>query len=292
MAVAFDGDFMRRLESLNIIARKVFAGLLRAERQSRKTGSSVEFADHRNYAPGDDYRYIDWNIYARSEEILLKLFREEENLQLSVFVDCSASMDFGTHNKFDYARMVAGALSYIGLANLDSVNTMTVSDGLAGYLRGARGKPAIFRVLKFIERLEPGAETRLALALQQFIALVRRRGVQIVVSDFYAFDAVVRSLRALSFLKNDIFLIHVVDPWERDPDLAGELRLCDVECGEAENLSITRPLIRRYREAFDEHVALVERTCRQNEWGYLLASTAVPYDELILRMLRKKELVG
>ena len=291
MAVTFDSDFMRRLESLNIIARKVFAGLLRAERQSRKTGSSVEFADYRNYVPGDDFRHIDWNIYARTEEILLKLFREEENLQLSVFIDCSASMDFGTHNKFDYARMVAGAMSYIGLANLDSVNLMTFAGGLGARLRGARGKPAIFRTLKFIERLSPERTTDLATSLNQFMALVRRRGVQIVLSDFYAFEETVRALRALSFLKNDVFLIHVVDPWEEDPDLAGELRLRDVELDAGENLSITRPLLRRYREAFAEHVRIVERTCRQNEWGYLRADTGVPYDELILRMLRKQGLV-
>ncbi|MHC5054885.1 MAG: DUF58 domain-containing protein [Planctomycetota bacterium] len=265
--------------------------------RGRRDGGNVRRRLHA--APGvaehhraEGLRYIDWNIYARTDEVLLKIFREEENLQLSVFVDCSASMDFGTHNKFDYARMVAGALSYIGLANLDSVNLMSFAGGLGDHLRGSRGRPAIFRVLKFIERLEPGKETGLAAALQQFMAMVRRRGVQIVLSDFYAFDEVVRSLRALAFHQNDVFLIHVVDPWEEDPDLAGELRLQDVELGDSENLSVTRPLVRRYREAFAEHVALVERTCRQNEWGYLLASTAVPYDELILRMLRKKELVG
>lgn len=292
MAEMFDSDFMRRLESLNIIARKVFAGLLRADRQSRKTGSSVEFADYRSYAPGDDYRYIDWNIYARTDEILLKLFHEEENLQLSVFIDCSASMDFGTHNKFDYARKVAGALSYIGLANLDSVNLMSFADGLGDHLRGPRGRGAIFRVLEFIERLEPEKKTALSAALRQFMGMVRRCGVQIILSDFYAFDEVVRSLRALAFRQNDVFLIHIVDPWERDPDLAGELRLHDVELGTGENMSVTRSLVRRYREAFDEHLALVERTCRRNQWGYLLADTSVPYDELILRMLRKKELVG
>ena len=124
MAVKFDAEFIRRLEYLNILARKIFAGLLKAQRQSQKKGTSVEFSDYRSYTPGDDFRYIDWNIFARSDELLLKLFREEENLQLSVFVDCSASMNFGTENKFDYACMVAGALSYIGLANMDSLNLM------------------------------------------------------------------------------------------------------------------------------------------------------------------------
>jgi len=292
MAVQFDNEFIRRLEYLNIIARKVFVGLLRAERQSQKKGSSVEFSDYRNYVPGDDFRYIDWNIFARTEEILLKLFREEENLQLSLFVDCSASMDFGRASKFDHARLVAGALAYIGLANLDSVNLMTFADGLGDHLRGTRGKQKIFQVLQFIEQLEVQRTTDLGQALNQYMALVRRRGVQIVLSDFYDFDACLKPLRALSFLGNDIFLIHVVDAWEEDPGLSGEFRLHDVELGLHENVTLTKPLLRRYQEAFAAHADRIETFCRRHEWGYLRAPTQVTYDELILRMLRKRKLVG
>ena len=292
MGVNFDSEFIRRLDYLNIIARKIFAGLFRAERQSQKKGSSVEFSDYRKYTPGDDIRYIDWNIYARQDELVLKLFREEENLPLSIFIDCSASMNFGTRNKFDYARTVAAALSYIGLANMDNLNLMTYAGGLGDTLRRIKGKQNIFQVFHFIEKLQPGRETRLDQALAQFLAINRRRGVQIIISDFYDFNHALQALRALSFHQNDVFLIHVVDPWEEDPDLAGEFRLYDLEGPELENITITRPIVRRYRQAFEAHAEAILTACRRNEWGYLRAVTSVTYDELILRLLRRRKLVG
>jgi uncharacterized protein (DUF58 family) len=292
MGVTFDSEFIRRLEYLDILARKIFAGLLRAERQSQKKGVSVEFSDYRNYTPGDDVRYVDWNIFARQEELLLKLFREEENLPLSIFIDCSASMDFGSPNKFDYARTVAAALAYIGLANMDSLNLMTYAGGLGQYLRAVKGKKSIFQVFNFIEDLHTSPETRLDQALTQYLSLVHRKGVQIIISDFYAFDSAVKALQAVSFMQNDVFLIHVVDPWEEDPGVTGEYRLRDVERGDMENITLTRSLLKRYRRAFEGHAAAIESASRRHEWGYLRARTSVGYDDLILRLLRRRKLVG
>ena len=155
-----------------------------------------------------------------------------------------------------------------------------------------KGKQKIFQVLKFIENLQPEKETNLDQSVSQFKSFVRRRGIQVFISDFYDFEKSLKALKSLSFQNNDVFLIHVIDKWEEDPGLAGEFRLFDIELPEMENVTITRPLIRRYKKKFEEHVQLVESFCRRNEWGYLRAGTYVPYDELILSLLRRSNLVG
>src|SRR5882672_11747021 len=133
-AELFDDDFQKKLETLAIVSRRVVAGRMRAERRSKKKGSGVEFADHRDYAPGDDFRFVDWNVYQRFGKLLVRLYEEEEDLQISFIVDCSASMAFGTGQKLDQARRLCAALAYVGLANLDRVAAFGVSDEVIGQM--------------------------------------------------------------------------------------------------------------------------------------------------------------
>src|SRR3954447_7063782 len=126
----FDDDFQRKLETLAIVSRRVFAGRMRAERRSKKKGSGQEFADHRDYVPGDDFRFVDWNVYQRFGKLLVRLYEEEEDLGITFIMDCSASMAFGNGKKFDQARRLAAALAYVGLANLDRVAAYGVNDEL------------------------------------------------------------------------------------------------------------------------------------------------------------------
>src|SRR3982751_5203730 len=149
----FDSDFLKKLEYLSIVSRRVFRGSLLAQRRTLQFGSGIEFADHREYTAGDDLRYLDWNLYARLGDLLLKRFQEEEDLHVYFLLDCSRSMAFGDPPKFDFARQVAAALAYIALADLDRVAVTAFADDIQADLPLTRGKGRILSLLKFLEGL-------------------------------------------------------------------------------------------------------------------------------------------
>src|SRR3954454_15058734 len=151
----FDSEFLKKLEYLSLVSRRVFRGQLLAQRRTMQLGGGIEFADHREYTPGDDFRYLDWNVFARHDELLLKRFQEEEDLHVYILLDCSRSMDFGANPKFDYARQVAAALAYIALADLDRVAVVAFAGDVVADFPLTRGKARILSLLKFLEGLEP-----------------------------------------------------------------------------------------------------------------------------------------
>ena len=182
----FDDEFLKKLEYLYIVSKKVFAGRIRAERRTRKVGAGIEFADHRKYSAGDDFRYIDWNIYGRLDRLLLRLFEEQEDLHIYILLDASVSMRIGDPVKLDYASKIAAALCYIGLANLDRVSIVPFSAQLhREQLPSARGKARIFKVFDFLSGIEPVGQTSLEASLKTFVAQTKRRGMAVVISDFY-----------------------------------------------------------------------------------------------------------
>ena len=178
----FDEEFQRKLDYLALVSRRVFAGRLRAERRSKRTGSGIEFADHREYAAGDDFRYLDWNVYGRSGKLLLRLFEEEEDLSIYILLDASLSMSFGTPPKFNHARKLAAAMAYVGLANLDRVAMAAWSTEVEKQLPASRGKGQIFKVFEFLRSIKPGGETALADVAKAFTSQHKRRGIAIVIS--------------------------------------------------------------------------------------------------------------
>src|SRR2546426_1264682 len=145
-----DPQFLHRLEQLELVSRKIFLGLMKGERKSKRKGQSVEFADYRNYVIGDDLRHLDWNLYARLDKLFIRLFQEEEDLHFYVLIDNSLSMDFGTPTKLHYARQVAAALGFIGLVNMDRVVIEVFNDGIAQTMPAMRGRRSLWRVLDFL----------------------------------------------------------------------------------------------------------------------------------------------
>src|ERR1700722_2825021 len=154
-APLLDPQFLARLEQLELVSRKIFLGLMKGERKSKRKGQSVEFADYRNYVIGDDLRHLDWNLYARLDRLFLRLFQEEEDLHFYVLIDNSLSMSFGTPSKLHYARQVAAALGFIGLVNLDRVMIEAFNDSLTQSLPAIRGRRSLWRLLDFLGKLEP-----------------------------------------------------------------------------------------------------------------------------------------
>lgn len=291
-ALELDGEFLQRLEYLNVVAKKILAGLLRADRKSARKGISAEFADHRPYVAGDDIRHVDWHLFGRLEEVFLKLYREEENLNLTLLVDASASMDFGRRHKLDFALRVAAALAYIGMCNMDSVNVLPFGRELREGRVGLKGRGRIFALFDFLKTIVPAGETDMMRAFREFIGRQTRRGVVVVLSDFYDLDGFQQALKFLRYRKHDVYVVHVVDELEESPEVRGDLRLADSETGGAREINVTDGLLAKYRKAFEELAGRVESFCIKNEMGYVRARTDIPFDELVLGILRRGGVVG
>jgi uncharacterized protein (DUF58 family) len=283
----FDEAFLRKLEYLHLVSKKIFSGHVRAERRTKKVGSGVEFADYRDYSPGDDLRYLDWNIYGRLERLLLRLFEEEEDLHIYVLLDVSQSMAFGNPVNLHYGMQVAAALAYVGLANLDRVSILAVADKIVARLAPARGKGRIFHVFEFLRNLQPQRETDLAAACRTFVAQNKRRGIAILVSDLYDPGGFEGGINALRFGRFETGVIQVFDHSEVNPKLHGDLSLVDVETGETREVTITPRILKRYAEVHKQYRAQIEQFCREKQVAHFEVNTGVPFDELVLRVLRR-----
>lgn len=282
----FDEAFLKKLEYLYIVSQKIVSGRLRAERKTRIVGSGIEFADYRNYAHGDDLRNIDWKIYARTEKLFLRLFEEEEDLYIYFLIDSSKSMTLGVPDKWSYAKQVAAALGYIGLANLDRVSIIPFSSKLDGRLPPSRGRAQIFKVFDFLNGLEPGAQTSLRDAFRTFVTQNKRRGIAVVISDFYDPSGFEEGLNFLRYHKFEPLVVHLSDDRELDDNFRGDLQLVDCETGDIADVTVTAAMMKQYRAAFEAFCERLEEYCVKRQILYFRAPIQVPFDELILRVFR------
>ncbi len=288
-----DDEFLTKIEQLRLVSRKIVVGRIRGERLTRKRGQSVEFADYRNYAVGDDLRFLDWNLYARLDRLFLKLFLEEEDLHVYLVVDSSRSMGYGqtAGTKLDYARKVAAALGYIALSNFDRVVLAAFGNGKTQNLGPLRGKHQFLRLLSFLAALEPGGETALEPAFKTFALTHRRRGVVILISDFLDKGGYEAGLRYFLASNQDVFVLHVLAQEEMNPTLAGDLRLLDMEDADQTDITISSPLLKAYRRTLEGFVGGLKKYTSGRGMNYLLAPTNVGFDVLVLDYLRRRGLV-
>lgn len=283
----FGDDFQRKLDYLAVVSKKVFAGRMRAERRTKKSGSGVEFADHRDYQPGDDFRYLDWNVYQRFDRLLLRLYEEEEDLAIYLIVDASASMGFGGAKKLRYAKQLAAALAYVGLANLDRVSIVATNDRVMERMPTTRGKARIFKVFRFLTSLEPSGTTNLGDAMKTFVAQNKRRGLAVLLSDLYDPAGFEQGINVLRYNKFEPFVVHIVDPSEAKPKLQGDVLLYDCETGDEREVTVTPKVLERFTAAHREYTQAVGRFCATRQVSHIEADVSVPFDELILRVFRR-----
>ncbi len=302
-------DFLARLERLTLVSRRVYAGQMKGERRSSRRGASVEFADYRNYVPGDDLRRVDWNTYARLERLFLKLFVEEEDLTVHLLLDASRSMSFGEPAKLAYAQRVAAALGYIALCGFDRVTaTLLGGAGAAGlsdrsdgsdrsdkgraenHLPGVRGRAQVFRLFQFLGGARAGGSADLGGEFRRYALSAGRAGLAVLVSDFLD-PAYEEGLRALAARRFDVTVVHVLDRTEVEPDLVGDLRLVDSESGETREISVSPYLLGQYRKALEEFCDHLSGLCSRYGMDYIRTTTDVPFDELVLRTLRARGVV-
>ena len=291
MPLRFENDFLKKLEYLHVVSKRALAGQNRADRLSPKRGRGLEFADHRPYAPGDDYRHIDWKAYQRLNRLLLRLFDEERDLSIYLMLDVSRSM--AEPAKFDMARRIAAALCYVGLAHLDRLTIVPFGSGLGHESSPGRGKGRIFRVFESLELLEASGPTDLRASCKAFASRPRQLGLVVIISDFLdprsraGGEGSEAGLKILRTLGHDVFAVHVTSEHDRDPGVFGIVRFVDVETGEVREIEVTPRLAAAYVAASDAHGEALRHFCGRYDIGYVRAEAERPFEEIILRTFRQ-----
>src|SRR5436309_4782582 len=253
--------FLHRLEQLELVSRKIFLGLMKGERRSKKKGQSVEFADYRNYVKGDDLRFLDWNLYARLDRLFIRLFQEEEDLHFYVLIDNSLSMDFGTPTKLHYAKQIAAALGFIGLVNMDRVVVEAFNDRLTQSMPAARGRRSLWRLLDFLTKVEPAGPSDLKTALRTFSLKCSGKGIVVLLTDFMDKGGYEEALRYLVARQLDIYVIQILSQEEIDPEVTGDLKLVDVEDDDVAEITVSSVLMQRYAENLAAYRAGLHEFC-------------------------------
>lgn len=286
-----DPEFLAKLEQLELVSKKIFAGKMKGERRSKRRGSSVEFADHRNYSVGDDLRHIDWNVYGRLDKLFLKLFLEEEDLHFYTLLDTSLSMDFGDPTKLRYGKQVAAALSFVGLVNHDRIVLDSFTSKLEPGLSRVRGRGQMWRVVQYLDGLKASGSSDLTAAVRSFAVKHPGKGIVVVISDFMDKRGYEDALRYLMARNMDIYVVHVLSREEVEPEIVGDLRLIDCEDDDVAEITVSAPLLRRYKQNLDAYVGGFKEWCTRRGISYIFTTNQAPFDRLILNYLRERGLV-
>jgi uncharacterized protein (DUF58 family) len=283
----FDEVFLRKLERLAIVSKRVARGLAHGERRTRRSGAGLEFADHRAYTPGDDLRRLDWNLFGRLERPLLRLFDEDEELPLHLLVDTSASMGFGTPTKLRLAVEIAAALAYVGLANLERVAVHALAETLGDGLGPQRGKAQVQPVFAFLAALSAHARTNLRAAIDRFVARHSRRGIAVLLSDCFdpaGSEEAIDRLRASRFLP---VIVQITAPEEHAPALDQDVLVVDAETGVERPLTVTPAVRAAYQQRFAERQTTLARACRRHGVPCFQTRSDQAFEDIVLRLFRE-----
>ncbi|MCE5268029.1 MAG: DUF58 domain-containing protein [Planctomycetaceae bacterium] len=284
-------ELLARLEKMELVSRKVFRGRMKGERRSPRKGQSVEFADFRNYVPGDDLRFVDWNTYARLERLFLKMFLEEEDLHFYALIDASASMDYGEPTKLRFAVQLAAALGFIGLVRGDRVKIETIGQPAKQAAPVFRGRRSLWRMLDHLDSLKPGPSVSLAEGIKSFCIRNSGKGIVVLLSDLMDKAGYESALRYLAARDMDVYVIQILSPEEFEPDVQGDLRLVDCEDADVAEVTVTGPLLKRYKETLAAFVASARDFCARHGMSYLLARSETPVEQLLTGYLSTRGLV-
>lgn len=290
-------ELLRRLEQFQLLARRRAKSSARGERRSRARGQSVEFADYRNYVMGDDLRYLDWNLYGRLDRLFLKLYEEERELPVRIFLDASESMTFGEPNKFNFARQVAAAMGYVALCGFDRVTVVAFPQrseeaAARGALRAVRGRKSALGFFQNLSRLTAQGPADLNEALKRGAIEARQAGVAVVLSDFLDPAGYEAGLTALFGRGFQVNVVQILAPEELTPATYGDLRLIDSETGAEQEVTFGRYRLASYQQAVGNYCQKLREYATARGAHYFLASSATHLEELLLKQLRQAEVWG
>ncbi len=284
-------ELLAQLERLELVSRKIFKGRMKGERRSRRRGQSVEFADFRNYVAGDDLRFIDWNAYARLDKLFLKLFLEEEDLHFYALIDSSESMQFGTPTKLHYAKQLAASLGFIGLCRADRVKIETLGQGITNPSPVLRGRRSLWRMTEYLDGIEPGDNVPLLDGVKNFCLRNAGKGILVLITDLMDKQGYESALRFLMTQQMDVYVVQVLSQEEIDPDVQGDLRLVDCEDSDEAEITVSRPLLNKYKQTLAAFVDGARDYCVRRGMNYLLANNQTGVDQLVSSYLRSRGLV-
>jgi uncharacterized protein (DUF58 family) len=303
-------ELLRRLEQFQLLAARRAKSSAKGERRSRARGQSVEFADHRNYVPGDDFRYLDWNLFGRLDKLFLKLYEEERELPVRIFLDASESMTFGEPRKFDFARQVAAAIGYVALCGFDRVSVIPfphsergmqngqtgtlTSEELAarGALRSVRGKKSSMQFFQNINVLTAAGGADLNGTLRRGALEARRTGLAIVLSDFLDPAGYESGLTALVGRGFQVNCVQILAPEELAPTAFGDLRLVDSESGGLQEVTFGRYRMKSYQQTVQNFIQRLREYCTKRGINFFMAASNMDLQDLLLKQLRKSEVWG
>jgi len=286
-----DPAFMSRLDSLDVMSRKILQGKLQGERRSKRRGQSVEFADHRPYVAGDDLRFVDWNIYGRLEQLFLKLFLEEQDLTVHIVADASGSMSLGEPSKEMFIKKLTAALGYVSLVNNNRVTVSFFSDGLKGQLANMRGRSYLHQMADFLLGNQCDGPSDFDSSCRQIAAGRIGTGIMIVLSDFLFKEGYDSALRRLVGRQYDMYVIQVLSAQELSPELSGELKLIDVEDADTAEITVSAALTKYYKRTLTAYCNELKDFCTRRGIVYVLANSADSVESLVLNYLRRIRLL-
>ena len=283
-------ELLARLEQIQIPSRRRLRYSHRGERASLRKGSSLEFSDYREYLPGDDIRSIDWNVYARTDRLFLKLFLEDESKPVYFVVDASASMNFGEPTKFEYARAFAFAMSYVSLLNYDRPRILIVQNE-SFHSIAMTSLPRFFSSVQQMENYETGGETRWSAALKKIALSNFPKGIYFLLSDYYSLDGW-DGMKLLAAGGNELHCLQTLTEEELEPSFRGDLRLIDSETEADSEVSITPSVLKRYQTRLSEMQESLKQAAFHSMASFYIIRTSVPLESLIARDLRQSGVLG
>ncbi len=298
-------ELLRRLEQFQLLAARRAKSSARGERRSRARGQSVEFADYRTYVHGDDFRYLDWNLYGRLERLFLKLYEEERELPVRIFLDASESMTFGDPKKFDFARQVAAAIGYVALCGFDRVSVIpfpplqsngqtdqakvTAELAARGALRSIRGKKSAIQFFQNLSAVTAGGAADLNESLRRGALEARHAGLAVVLSDFLDPGGYDSGLNALVGRGFQVDIVQILAPEELSPSVFGDLRLVDSETGAMQEVTFGRYRMKYYQQTVQSFLQRMREFSQARGINLFTASSNTSLEELLLKQLRKAE---
>lgn len=308
MSALLTPELLRRLEQFQLLAARRAKSSAKGERRSRARGQSVEFADYRNYVPGDDFRYLDWNLYGRLERLFLKLYEEERELPVRIFLDASESMTFGEPRKFDFARQVAAAIGYVALCGFDRVSVIPFPEAdfnandpppainpqsaIRGALRSVRGKKSAMQFFQNLGALTAGGSANLNEALRRGALEARQAGVAVVLSDFLDPGGYEAGLNALVGRGFQVDVVQILAPDELNPAAYGDLRLVDSETGGMQEVTFGKFRLKSYQQTVQNFIQRLREFCTGHGVSFFTAASSTDLQDLLLKQLRAAEVWG
>lgn len=288
---------LRRLEQLQLAVRARSRSSLKGERRSRARGHSVEFADHRNYSSGDDLRYLDWNLYGRLDRLFVKLYEEEREVPVQLYLDSSESMKFGDPSKFECARAIAAAIGYLTLHGDDRLGftagpSSAVPAASRHFLQSIRGRGFGLRFLQNLELIRPGGAASANDWMKSLLHASGPRGVAIAISDFLEEDAFLQTMKKVSGAGYQLVFIQVLSPQEINPPFQGELKVVDAESGQSREITFGRFRLRAYQQMVEGFRKHIEDQCRKCGARHIFINSDSSPDQILFKTLREQAVIA